>query len=600
MTNAVLSISPLARAAVRYAQHGWHVFPLIPRDKHPLIAKGGGFLSATADVDAVSEWWRANPSANIGLWPGQSGLVVIDLDGPEGEQNAAALGILEHRTLECRTGRDDGGRHLYFKRPDFSVSNGKIGKKIDVRGDAGYVILPPSIHPTGRRYEWNGRVEEIQELPAAVVELLQRAQIASVENARVGGDGPARDIAFEESIDQGGRNNTLTRYAGRLLAKGHELDEVLVIVSALNEKKCKPPLPQHEINVMVSGLAAREAKKNAPVSGLAVDVDQPRRPLATIRTEQIARARALLSRDVSQAPRWAWRDVDALTGPMMPGELVTVGARTNNGKSTLLMSQMDAFAAAKTSVLYVPLEIDPEVNRLRWAAWKLQLDVRYAIQQNWSKLPEGAQEAIDGVIEEQEHDPHINFVDDRRVTMSNLFAACRQGREESDCKVIMLDHFHRMEFGDAKNHRVNATEVARDLKDMARELGVVMVAAGQLNQSSDPLDKAIPPQLSRLKETAGLAEESDVVLMLSRRPKHDLPQHWRNDLMLSRINERDLIEPGVMVVTCRKHRLDDDAIDKSVFVTVFNGRLQDRLRPGEMPPRQIDAAADWFDRSTHA
>src|SRR5690242_8821285 len=80
---------------------------------------------------------------------------------------------------------------------------------------------------------------------------------------------------------------------------------------------------------------------------------------------QIAGARELLTRDLTRAPRWSWPDLDHVLGPMLPGDLIVVGALMGNGKSTLLMSQMDALAAKKVPTLYVPLEIDPEVCRLR-------------------------------------------------------------------------------------------------------------------------------------------------------------------------------------------------------------------------------------------
>jgi len=600
--NVVRAASTLARAALKYAEHGWHVFPLLPRGKHPLIKNGGGFLAATSNTETVAAWWRGQPNANIGLWPGQSGLVVIDVDGPDGEATGRALGLWSEPTLECRTGRADGGRHCYFTRPDFTVSNVAIGHKIDVRGDAGYVILPPSIHPSGKVYSWLGRVEDIRPLPPRVLEALRAAQLRSESIAGTavapGESGqstglPARAIAFEGEIAAGGRNNTLTRYAGRLLAKGLPDDEVLVLVSAVNQTKCKPPLPQSEINVMVSGLAVREGRKRESVArdtggGTTIalvqdrpDVEStPSLPTPTaLAADQVAKARAILERDVSSAPRWAWSELDSLTGPMLPGDLVIVGSLMGNGKSTLLMSQMDAFSVARVPTLYIPLEVDPEVNRLRWAAWRLGLDVRCVIRQEWNRLGEGAREAVDGVLEEQERNPYMHFAPPKRITLASLIGWCQWAREHVACRVVMLDHLHRMDFGsDASSHRVTVTDVVRKLKDMARELGIVLVAAAQLNRSTDPIDMYTAPLLGRLKESAGIAEEADVVLMLSRKLRRDLPTQWANELKLGRISERALAEPDIMVVTCRKHRLDDDALNRNVLLSVNNGRVGNRPR----------------------
>lgn len=591
MTAPHVALSRLGRAAVAYAERGWHVFPLQPREKKPL--KGSrGFLEATADVATVTAWWRREPNANIGLWPGQSGFLILDLDGPEGVKAAQLLGALSEPTLECSTGRADGGRHLYFRRPDFSVPNRVLAPKLDVRGDAGYVILPPSVHPSGKLYAWAGKLEGVRELPPKVLAALLAPPVIGAGADAVGVERPARDIAFDEEIGEGGRNNALTRYAGRLIAKGIPENETLVLVAALNQAKCKPPLPVFEVNALVANLAQREAAKRPARGGLSIvrDDEPPTEPDAfptpdTLAAEQVAAAKTLLSRDLSRAPQWAFMDLAGLVGPMLPGDFIVVGSLMGNGKSTLLMSQMDAFAAARMPTAYFPLEIDAEVCRVRWAAWKLQLDVRHVIRQDWAKLPEGARESVEGVLDEQEKGGLIHFPPPKRLTLPKLVQWCRWAKDHG-CRVVMLDHLHRLDFGtDAANHRVTVTEVVRRLKDVARELELVLIAAAQLNRSNDIVDAYTPPTLARLKESAGIAEEADVALMLSRRLKSRLPDKWQSKLRIGHLNETDLAEPGVMAVTCRKHRLDDSALNHTVLLTVANGKLRDRIQAWrEVPP----------------
>src|SRR5262245_26741954 len=86
----------LADAAVEYAEHGLAVFPCAPRKKVPLLAAsdgGKGYADATTNVEQVASWWKNKPNANIGLVPGLSGLVVIDVDGPDGEAALKELGL---------------------------------------------------------------------------------------------------------------------------------------------------------------------------------------------------------------------------------------------------------------------------------------------------------------------------------------------------------------------------------------------------------------------------------------------------------------------------------------------------------------------------
>lgn len=298
-----------------------------------------------------------------------------------------------------------------------------------------------------------------------------------------------------------------------------------------------------------------------------------------VAAQQVAGAQSLLTRDVRNAPRWAWSAVDQLTGPMLPGDLVAIGALRGNGKSALLMSQLDAFAQASMPTLYVPLEIDPEQCRTRWAAWKLGLDVVAVSRQDWGSLGKGAEQAVSLTLKEQEANQLIHFATPKRITLPRLVKWCEWAKREYDAKVVMLDHLHRMDFGtDAGNHRVTVTDVVRRLKDLAREMGLVLIAAAQLNRSSEVLDAFVPPLLSRFKETAAIEEEADVALMLSRRLRRDLPEDWKEQLRMGRITERDLADHGVMVVTCRKHRLDDSALNGRVILEVRNGRVEGRLR----------------------
>lgn len=184
-------LSPIGRAALRYGAAGWPVFPLHSptaggcscRDaecespaKHPRITQG--FKNATADARQIGAWWTRWPDANIGFAPGAAGLLVLDVDGPAGERELAALGLADVHTLECLTGRDEGGRHLYFARPAAPIGNPRADDHLDVRCDGGYVLLPPSLHPSGRRYQWRNRLADLAPTPTVLMDSLERRRAA--------------------------------------------------------------------------------------------------------------------------------------------------------------------------------------------------------------------------------------------------------------------------------------------------------------------------------------------------------------------------------------------------------------------------------------
>ena len=249
-------LSELGKAACAYARQDFYVFPCVeggkePHHKLPRTKSGqGGFKLATSDVGQVEEWWRQFPNANIGFFPGPSRFCVIDLDGPEADELARRLGLLDEPTRECRTGRAEGGRHLHFKRPKGHVGNALLGKGVEVRCDAGYVLLPPSVHPSGALYEWTNDVVPV-ELPQSVVDAIRRDESGAEDRP------PANPI--NDEILEGQRHNELTRYAGRLCAKGLTKDEVLALLLQANATRCKPPLPNKEVSRIARDIWSKHA-----------------------------------------------------------------------------------------------------------------------------------------------------------------------------------------------------------------------------------------------------------------------------------------------------------------------------------------------------
>jgi hypothetical protein len=580
--------SKLGNYALKYAAKGWHVFPLQPRGKQPIIK--GGFLSATAAEDRIRDWWRDTPDANIGLWPGQSGLLVIDIDGPEGEETARALGVLSEPTLICTTGRHEGGRHLYFKRPDFNVSNCNIGKKLDVRCDGGYVILPPSIHPTGAQYTWPAK-DAIGDLPPDALEAIRRAQLGIPRNDDAHASA-ARDIALQESIGDGERNNTLTRYAGRLLAKGLDEQEVFELVSSLNRDRCSPPLEAAEVNALVASIATKESKKRA--LQLVGDDHEPVREYKTwqqLAEEQTAAAFEHQSRDLSHAPRWFSPMLNRRNGPMMPNDFIVVGALSGNGKTTFLFSQALQNMRKKIPTLYLPLELEPHIARIDFAAWLLDLDRTKVRRQEWNHLGEGAREAHETMLSDMANDPLIAFPPPSSVSVGELTQWCKWGKEEIGARIVIVDHFNQMDHQLGDNYWTAVKLAARQLKIIARELDLVVICAAQIKREQDRLDKYFAPTAARLAETSALHHNADLLLMLSRRLRPGVTSEEQRKAKEGFIPEADLADPGVMVVTTRKHRLDDAATDRHVLLKVSGGQCADLVpfySPEQVPERERD------------
>lgn len=254
-------------AAQDYAERGWRVVPLhYPTEagrcscgrpcssigKHP--RPKAWEQAATTDPEVIAGWWERDPSNNVGVATGgEARLVVLDVD-PKSDGFASLDALLAKHgspppTPTVETG--SGGRHYYFRQPgDGPVlrnSAGKLGRGLDIRGEGGQVVAPPSEHASGRRYSWaiSPSDEIVAELPAWIVAELSAAEA------------PPRPLKqdAEEEVASGGRNDFLTRRAGMLRRMG--VDEVAIasVLQRENRTKCKPPLDEAEVNAIAASVS---------------------------------------------------------------------------------------------------------------------------------------------------------------------------------------------------------------------------------------------------------------------------------------------------------------------------------------------------------
>ncbi len=249
----------ISKAALQYIESGMAIFPIRGRTKIPLTTRG--FKDASKHPHQIRTWWEQWPNANIGIATGPgSGFWVLDIDGSEGERSLHTLeekhGLLPS-TREVITG--SGGRHLYFQWTNFlnfSISAGKLGKGLDIRGNGGYVVAPPSVHPNGRVYEWSvDSSDVIASAPDWVIGLIQSPQKTDNNQKKVD------LLSILQGVKEGRRNDCLARLAGKLL--GHHLEPkfCLYLLAAWNEARCSPPLEWKEFYRTFVSITQAEAKK---------------------------------------------------------------------------------------------------------------------------------------------------------------------------------------------------------------------------------------------------------------------------------------------------------------------------------------------------
>lgn len=253
--------------ALRYAEFGFSVIPLAPRQKLPLLSSWAPHQTRCATEEEINGWFEQWPSANIGIVCGavSGGLAVIDIDGADNPWPGAGHELPMGAAVSLTGG---GGRQHFLRIPqgvDIGNSVGKLGLKVDIRGNGGYVVAPPSIHPlTGQAYQWavplDGPAAELPEIPDWVLALLRRNQ-----GGKAKADGDAGDEATEfarllSGVEEGQRNDAAARLAGHYMGKGLDRSEVEIILQGWNAKN-RPPMTDKEVLAVIDSIGKRELLK---------------------------------------------------------------------------------------------------------------------------------------------------------------------------------------------------------------------------------------------------------------------------------------------------------------------------------------------------
>lgn len=249
--------------ALEYALNGIPVFPCTVK-KNPLTQHG--YKDATCDPVKVFDWWKYSAPLSIGVPTGSlTGFWVLDVDlprdGSDNDGHKTLQGLIEAKgelpqTVAQQTG--GGGEQFFFAMPQDGEmvrnSVGKIGPGLDVRGEGGYVIVPPSGHPSNGVYFWEAGQSLLEGEPATAPDWLldlvrsenansrgQEAHSSATPSSTAYGEKAlARQLEELSQTPKGKRNDTLNRVSfgmGRLIAGGqldHSRAEVALLHAALD------------------------------------------------------------------------------------------------------------------------------------------------------------------------------------------------------------------------------------------------------------------------------------------------------------------------------------------------------------------------------
>lgn len=273
--------------ALKYYKAGCSVIPIQPGKKIPLV-KWERYQKERADEKRIQQWWTKNPNANIGLVTGKlSGIYVIDVDTDEGREAIAEYLSDSLETPSCIT--PGGGEHLYFASDDPIPNNTRAIPGCDFRGEGGYVVAPPSVNGSGKKYAWKDGLSffdvELALLPECYIDSISirnniiekriystvsppnnnictNNNIYTTNNIYTKGGNIAQQSVTKRNImfEYGRRDNDLFHTANCLVKGGMPEQEIIQVLEKLILSWGETPDPKW-INAKVQSALKREANR---------------------------------------------------------------------------------------------------------------------------------------------------------------------------------------------------------------------------------------------------------------------------------------------------------------------------------------------------
>jgi hypothetical protein len=283
MDNGNIVTRGLTRVALWLVSLGFHLIPIHTivqgactcgnaecksPGKHPRTRAGS--KDATSDVAQVTQWFNVDfLDSNVGIATGATtGIVVLDVDPRHGgEVSLAALETHYGELAPTPTSRTGGGGlHFFFRHPGGTIKNsaGALGAGLDIRGEGGFVVAPPSIHASGVSYEWlTGRAPDqvvLAPVPPWLLDAMQNSKRGRNPSAKVHEQRQMRELASNGAAE-GERNDSVSRIFGHLL--GHHVDVPVAVdlTLAWNTGRNRPPLTDDEVNAVMESIAGAELRR---------------------------------------------------------------------------------------------------------------------------------------------------------------------------------------------------------------------------------------------------------------------------------------------------------------------------------------------------
>jgi len=497
---------------------GWQPVALVPGEKAKSFEPWGEYRDRRMTMDEVLKQFDAYPQAGVGLVM-RDGVFRLDLDGPAAPRLLQWKGItIPDGAPRVRTGRDGGGEHIYLRargvqlpslsgdKPLIVQETQRVAKPsaVELRSND-LAPIPPTIHPSGRPYEWVVRLSTPDAVPEAPVELLrliaararELAQLDAKKRRSSGGANPRGPHWAAEAMrgaGQGERNVIGTRLCGYLFRCNMHPAVVREVMLQWSDR-CDPPMTTAEVDAIVNSLARKH-----PSAGLAEE-EQPGAIWYADAIEEHCRRRSR-----PQGSQWAAPTIfptvsKMFRGGFKSGRLYFIGGQPGVGKTALVIGTADEAGKMGLRVLFVSAEMPREAIFDRHVAMRSGLDV--------------------GDVEDGHADPGALAEAGEEMARLPIAVANEKVRGVADIakvvrelqpQVVIVDYLQLISQGEkGRDKRERVESVSGGLKQVAKENACAVVCVSSLRKVDG---KQGMPSNADLRESGALEFDADGIILV--------------------------------------------------------------------------------------
>ena len=494
-----MAISTTLEAAHEYRDRGWSVIPLLPRGKTPALESWKPYQTRRATDEELQAWFGSGTN-NIGVVTGKiSNLTVVDADSAEAVAHFERACCTHGESCWTYTVKTARGKHWYFQwLPGSSNFQQRADwPGVDLRSEGGYVVAPPSVHPSGMVYAVDG---DSALDPAACPSWMW---LPLPRNSRTVAHND--DIFAPAMVGQ--RNMQLTRLAG-ILARDLPLGNVLPICRLWNRQNT-PPLPDEEVRRTVESIGRAEARNHPAPPPLIVEPEAFREAVLRLRTVGLPKGAST-----------GWPTVDEYYRVPL-GQWTLITGIPGHGKSSLMSHLMvnlmenEGWKFVVFSAENLPLEL--------FLARLLAIYLKKPFHSG-PTLRLSEEEVAFGVSFFQAHLRFINVVEG--TTLPDIVAEAERLMVEWPFQGLTIDPWNELPHGDGKKKETDVvSEELTVLRRFARQQGVhcwVVAHPAKMQKHRETGEYGVPTPYD-VSGSAHFRNKADFCLCVHRDPTDNGP-----------------------------------------------------------------------------